>query len=93
MMMMLKGKSISFTHPQLFTAIKTSHYGTLEKVKEGVRREGCDTVSSVQLLIMLRNIGMHIPSSNLLLRCLQDSENNNKFAELSIATLGVGFSL
>lgn len=44
--------------------------------------------------IMLRSIRLHtFLNSNLLLHCLRDSQNNNKFAVLSIDALGVGFSL
>lgn len=92
-MIRLKGKSISFTCVQLFTAVKIQHCRTLEKEKG--RRGGAAAVSPHSAAcIMLRSIRLHtFLNSNLLLHCLRDSQNNNKFAVLSIDALGVGFSL
>lgn len=50
-----------FHSSSAFHSGKIRHYRTLEKVKEGVKREGCATVSLIQLLVLCCVMSGYIP--------------------------------
>lgn len=82
----LKGKSICFS-PQFFSTVKPGTTEPWRKWKMEWKRSYCLPHSAAH--IMLCNVRPHI----LWAPICWDSQNNNKFAVLSIDTRGVGFSL